>query len=1049
MRSFSYWFVGLLLLGTALCVPAKTAETLPGKATEESLLIPARKLFATRDYADAERWFRLYLDAFPRGQAREEALLFRGRSFLALAMEATGKAPDAKYLQEARRIFEALLRDFPTGELRLETNYWLGRLYLSLASFQPTPQAQVDHYKKAADFFDVVRHFVIQEALDYDARLYRAVAYQGIGRADRSTDAYRKAIEALGDLVQSYPPSSRRPSGEGRPLPELLLMECLLQTHQYDRVEEEAEAFLKAAPDSSALPQVELWRGESLYYAGRPEAAIRAYDRARQDKAALLAVKLDAALGIGWSSVRLAATESAKRSQWLKDASEAFRQALELMEAIGSPDPRRAPALIQLAEAEIELGRPAEALGRLGEALAQPNSRLEASYLAGQAALNAKNYILANRYFHLTGLLCTRAGNPELWVSTLQALARIERERGRPECALLYCQSASRAMEAEGEGRLLPEILLEEAASRLELAESIHARAPPDRMDTMYNASALLLLATRRPESIPEALSNLSLSHRAMALRQAKPEAIVEEAVRTLDRLLDEHSDRVRLDALFYERGRCLAALGRYAADAMVGADSGPTLGDAICQEVLRRFSLAEEAFQRSLSANPRGGWAASALFALGSALYEAGEFALRAADRFAAQRNPGMMDLYRDIAQKYFVRAPEPLMESASLGGDPEAVRQARFLLGRVYGKLERYGPAQNAFLSLYDDPSLSGTLRIDTARALADILCKRARLEEAVEYLAPYLAQDRSAILDAGGIYEKLAEPEKARAAYLSVARLAPPAGSEEEDRQAEALYRAHSLGLELAPSRDDPAALAQRSIEGLRSIAAAYPRTPWAAQALATLGRYYMEKENYASALEVSRQGEALFAGLAPGEEGRAFPAESRQEMVLLTATVLLAEARAQFQAGETSGGEALLEKALARLDDAGTMAVFSEHGERLRGEALLERARALLLKSENAPEAVEKARLRVEALRQYAIVYSTFSEDAELSDAALFEAADCYRKIGRLEKAEAILAEAHDIPRASARIRETRLAEPAPAEASYPSRPNRSSTEESGP
>jgi len=1105
-----------IMLGCALF--ASAAQAAESAIDVRAELAAGRTLFNTHDYPQAAQRFGTVIEALasrPAASAREEAMLLRARCLVAMAWsEGTEAAGRAQLVHEALTLLRRALEQVPAQETthRPALHYWAGRALAYVAdelrlgaevraAYRPLLQqyrvpatralerqgrepgdigpdvyAALDELLVLRDAVDHLHRAASETergALNYDARLYRALALGEIARSLHAraaweeavetfpgllaslTDAieapmekvtsdaaYRAAISELTEVARSYTPGTGRPSGGNRPIPEVVLTEYHRERGHYELARREADLFARLYPQSRAMARVRLWKADSLYYSGRLEEAVSEYMAMLDDPLARPRHRLDALLGTGWCHARLAATLGAdRRRAHLTGAAQAFDQAEDLFQDLAPNDNRRLPALYKLAETRVALGEERQALDLLDRlstlvqeglthgALSQESAdayRLRHSSLAGAAAEHLGRPDLARTQFLSVQALAAQQDRPAELLEAVESLARIEMQRGRPDLAALRYDAAVALADPDASPVEHARARLGSATARLALAQALVEDESPDSDARPCAAAALLLATAHPPDAVSDLVGDLALEQRVARLRESRPDELLAGVIERLDRLLDQQAARLRVDGLYYHQGAAYAALGRY--DARQLLSDGP-LGEDACRAVLDRFDRAiadDGAFMMSLKVNPRGAFAARAMYGMGRALADAGEFTRNASDRFQTQREQSLADLYRHQAQEYLAGAVEPLQRCARTASGDELAVQAHELLGRVFILLDRYGPAENVYRALHADPAVATERRESVALELADLLVRRRQPEEALALLETYLTRTREAVLATGEILEDLGRLERAHTVYSMTRDLPSPTTSEERARHAQALYRAQATALTLARGPHPlPSVSAQDAIDGLRSVAETYPRTLAGAQALGTLGRYALDQGEYERALYIAQDGRARFENLldevAPGAVDEPLLAASRHAMLNLAGEILRGQASARVEAGDVDQAASLLDQAEERFREVITDRVWSPRDRTLHAKASLKMARVLLARADLAADRDERRLQTQAALRQYADVYATYADETVIADDALFEAADEYRRQARPDRARALLHEMHDAARARTLLR----------------------------
>ncbi|MFW5857759.1 MAG: hypothetical protein ACOCX4_07770, partial [Planctomycetota bacterium] len=336
---------------------------------------------------------------------------------------------------------------------------------------------------------------------------------------------------------------------------------------------------------------------------------------------------------------------------------------------------------------------------------------------------------------------------------------------------------------------------------------------------------------------------------------------------RKLNLLVHRHAARIRLDEVYYHKGRGLLLQALRKSLRVDLAPEAPLLDESLTRDVVDAFRAARGALLRSLQANPRGAFSAETHLQLGLAHRKAGVLYQQFADRYAMDGNGNAVPIYREHARRELEAAPEALRSAADLAKTPALMHRAHLELSRALADLGRTADAESVLRHLSGVAGVSPALRAEVAIQLATLLEAGGRILEAIETLSAHLSSSagatdqpmrRAAMLRLGALYLRRGEFQAARQTYLAFERLPSPEDATERADQAEGLYHAYRLGLRLALRSNASAAIGRQSIERLRQLAERYPDLPQAADGLAAAVDYLLASERPDEALALARHG-----------------------------------------------------------------------------------------------------------------------------------------------------------------------------------------------
>lgn len=932
--------------------------------SESQLMAPARIYFNSSQYQQAYDQFNQYIKLYPEGTFAEEAKFY-------LARCRYEQSEDETYLKEALQRFDHLVKAYPLGKHTAEAYYWAGNTYLKIAK-NKTGEEKIKQLQLALGKFNAILDKVPRGNLDFNNRFSRSSCMGLIGEITENEDEKQeyltKAVRSLQLIITNYSTNKEKYIAEAK------LIEFLYKSKDYDQAISEARDFEKAYTKSELLAGVLYYHAESLYYIGQLKEAVTKYEEAFK-KASLEekpdeAILYNSKLGAGWSYFRLASsTVGDTKKKYLIPASTAFRRSLEKMP---HNDIRRKQTNFKLAECLVELAEYRGALKLLDELYDDENFVVKANFLAGKAASGIKDFEASKRYFSQATYKAKENNNIKLLLDSYIELAKIELMTNSPANAYLIFDSAISTATSVRDKSSLAEARLGAARSLLDIGEM--DKDNNSYIDSITNNFIVLTQASAiNPDRVRPAEKLFLTSYNATKVLHRDKIECLEKAFDIIN-YESADAESIRYDELFYLRGRILFAIANYKSSALDLSTGSAKVSSSLGEEMQSNYTKALTSFKKSISANPRGTFAAKTMLEIGRLQFRLGNLLSDFAGKFSHQEDETLAQIYQERSHKYLSQIPDFLTSLQSLDAELNTVLSAKHLLGNTYVALHKYTNAENIFRALLNEPRMPLKLRIESASNLSEILSQQGRTEEAINILKPYIKPNlsRKIILQAGSLFKNSNLYTKAIEIFKIVYDYSEPKTKIERSLQAEILLCLNQSSLEIVKIQSglyQSSDLLEKTISGLLKIAENFPETPSASQALVSLGQYYIDKKNYDKAIQTAQKGLGIF------DIG-----EFRQEMFLLIAKTCMASGDDLLSSGNKSKAATFYERAMENYRQVEILKYQSKKGREYRAQATFGIATAYKnIGDEN------------KAIGRYAYVFAHYPDLITLADNARIEAA----------------------------------------------------------
>ncbi len=949
-------------------------------ASESQLIAPALIYFKSSQYQQAFEQFTNYLKKYPKGIYIEKAQFHLGRCRYE-------EAYSEKYTKEAMALFKHLIKTYPRGRYKPEAYFWLGKTYLKMANFTKDSAEKLKKYEIAMKQFNNILDKLPRGTLDFENRYIRAITLGLIG--DSKTDytkkqpIYQKTVRSFEMLITHYSNIEKIFKAKVK------LIEYLYKARKYNAAIKKTKDFKKEFPDNQLLATVLFYQAESLYFSGRLKDAVDIYEESfKLSSKNLLDNKLEynAKLGAAWSYFRLASAEKGiAKKKFLIPASTAFRRTLEKMPIT---DYRYKQTKYKLAECLIGLDEYREGLLVIKDLLNDKDFYINANYLAGKATNGIKDYVASRAHFKQAINAAIKKKYHNILLKTYLELANIEIETKNPANAYyLYKQALIVAKKLKNQISL--------AESQFGAARSLLAigKIPSDDdgyAETFFKSFMQnLITGASNYKQIPSANLNIKDTYRACLLLQKNKIECLQSSLNII-KYETKSAEHIRFDELFYLKGRILLAIADSSASLLNIKSTSSKTTDSQGTYIENLYTKSLQSFKKSLSANPRGGYAAKTLLEIGRAQYNLGNILSEFAIKFNYQEQASFAQEYQQKSHRHLSEIPEYLLRIQSLESDQKTLLSSKHLLGNTYIALNMSGNAETIFRELLNEPRMPMDLRLDSASSLAKIIGHQNRNEEAINILKPYIKPNlsRKIILQAGRLYMKNNFYSKAIGIFKLINEYNLPKTKNERIIHASILLHLYKAELDSIAFQNEfvknKNAITD-TIKGLTALAEQYSETNSAAEAINTLGLYFIKEKEYQKAIDICNKGLNLFKNI-----------EFRQEMLLLAAKTFMAIGDQEKSLGNKQKAYQYYRKAMASDRKVEIVKATNSRSNSFKARAIFGIARAH-----------QKIGETDKAIGRYAFVFAHFPNNIELSDNSRIEASKIMISNKRYKQAYSIL------------------------------------------
>lgn len=931
-----------------------------------------------------------------RQMKREMVFFYRARSVYEQALIKRDNTGVRKGIDEFSYL-AANLYSFESPQYQAQSYYWMGAAYFYLGEYNaavkalrevaensPSPALDVKSSLLLADSLRNLADIVGQRPEDRPSRSPLDLPEDPVKILKSRAALLREAEQELSKIFTIHPQS--RYDAET----ELRLIGLRFQLKEYEDTERLAGDLLKrVTPGSENYAKASYYEANSVYLQGRIVEAVELFRKAIEgNKNASPAVKADLLYGYGWANARLAQSSSPEsRLVSLTRAQAALRQAITLM----SYGLKRQKAILNLAPVLIQMELYQDALGYLHDLLNDPRFTLQANYLAGMAASGAGSLEQAARYFNAVIEYSGGGAGSRITLDALLALAELERQRSAYAEAYEYFRMAQDSAVKQRQFDLVARASLGMAVAKAELGyfDSQRRQEAARRF-----AESLLALAAVSSSSLDDIHTmTRMLVFRAEALKQWSNAGTdnLDQAEDILKKLKGRLLPRLREDELKYVQGKVYYLKAQ---NLLKGMPLGFNSQVSEYDEIFEIYESSEEILNNSLAANPRGAISSRARYLLGSIYDSIADLKIRLAGFLRTRGLGAEAVVYEEEGVKGYQKSVKPLsLAIVDSLADAQLRIDARALIGKTYLALGRFNddPVQfekglDEFRILVNEPTISPERKIEAVGDMATALSEKKRKQEAVNLLLPYITRNINTAIQASSILLELKQSRKAYEVLIEAIAAAGKRKGDDFSSVPEAIFIAHSLGLEraneLARSPSEVKQQQEVSADALLRMSQSYPGSDWASKALLVYGNWMLDNGKWK---EVISQVDAGLGKL----RGQSRAVDTIQALYILKGKALMI-------AGKQSGSADYFNQARAEFARAERAATMSKLGRTQRAQAIREQGNAYRELGDTD-----------EALRYYGRVFSIFYNEYHQADLARIAAAQIHAAQGNYELAVKII------------------------------------------